>query len=184
MRVEYSKTFATLRQSHILHTTFTDLGMKYLAMCKVYTDVGGIKQLHRGITIICLIIIWTSQLYILCVALGMSQSGSFYRESLSQYWNQPKSYFIMYLCSLGLRSEMLKLRSNLRVFNISQITWRTFMHWKTMFDCHNWIHSMIHSAKFTTSKALFLSSFHSQLLSLIFVFRGQALVIYKNDKLS
>ena len=25
------------------YTTFTNFGMKYLLMCKVYTDVGGIK---------------------------------------------------------------------------------------------------------------------------------------------
>ena len=32
----------------ILHyTTFTNFSMKYLMMCKVYTDVGGIKQLYH-----------------------------------------------------------------------------------------------------------------------------------------
>ena len=31
----------------LLYTTFTSFSMKYLTMCKVYTDVGGIKQLYH-----------------------------------------------------------------------------------------------------------------------------------------
>ena len=30
-------------QDNKFYTTFTNLSMKYLVMCKVYTDAGGIK---------------------------------------------------------------------------------------------------------------------------------------------
>ena len=31
----------------VLYTTFTNLSMNYIVMCKVYTDVGGKKQLYH-----------------------------------------------------------------------------------------------------------------------------------------
>ena len=34
-------------RKNCLYTTFTNLSMKYLLMCKIYTDVGGIKQLYH-----------------------------------------------------------------------------------------------------------------------------------------
>ena len=33
----------TLAQNILYYTTFTNFSTKYLVMCKVYTDVGGIK---------------------------------------------------------------------------------------------------------------------------------------------
>ena len=33
----------TVLCNNIYYTTFTNLNTKYLVMCKVYTDVGGIK---------------------------------------------------------------------------------------------------------------------------------------------
>ena len=32
-----------------LYTTLNNFSMKYLMMCKVYTDVGGIKLLYHGL---------------------------------------------------------------------------------------------------------------------------------------
>ena len=33
-----------------VYTTFTNFSMKYHLMCKVYTDVGGIKKLYHGLS--------------------------------------------------------------------------------------------------------------------------------------
>ena len=35
------------RKSNWIYTTFTNFSMKYHLMCKVFTDVGGIKQLYH-----------------------------------------------------------------------------------------------------------------------------------------
>ena len=39
-----------------LYTTLTDFSTKYLVMCKVYTDVGGIKYLYHVCQPVCKII--------------------------------------------------------------------------------------------------------------------------------
>ena len=32
-----------VKHNNTIYTTFTNFSMKYLVMCKVYTDIGGIK---------------------------------------------------------------------------------------------------------------------------------------------
>ena len=46
----------SFRSVKINYTTLTDLNTKYPVMCKVYTDVGGIKQLYHVCPPICKII--------------------------------------------------------------------------------------------------------------------------------
>ena len=47
----------TIPNVHIyVYTTFTNFSMKYLVMCKVYTDVGGIKKLYHVCPPVCKII--------------------------------------------------------------------------------------------------------------------------------
>ena len=43
MTLESKVKVNVLRICTILYTTFTNFSMKYHLMCKVYTDVGGIK---------------------------------------------------------------------------------------------------------------------------------------------
>ena len=44
---ETQNTYSHKTSGRHFYTTFTNFSMKYLVMCKVYTDVCGIKQLYH-----------------------------------------------------------------------------------------------------------------------------------------
>ena len=49
LKVALENWHLTLHRSgrHLYTTTLTNLSMNYLVTCKVYTDVGGTKELHH-----------------------------------------------------------------------------------------------------------------------------------------
>ena len=46
-RERSSRVYISYQTKNMVYTTFTNFSMKYLVMCKVYTDVGGIKELYH-----------------------------------------------------------------------------------------------------------------------------------------
>ena len=55
-RQSFSEFIYRLFKRSWIYTTFTNFSMRYLMMCKVYTDVGGIKQLYHICPPVCKII--------------------------------------------------------------------------------------------------------------------------------